>query len=219
MSNAPRRVPGCANGPLGSGMVDSNPLRLGVLLSGGGRTLLNIHDQIEEGRLHAQITCVISSRPDAQGVKRADRLGLAVHVVSHKETPTPEFHARIGRLLRDAHVDLVCLAGFCVLWQIPPDFTGKVLNVHPALLPDFGGQGFYGRKVHEAVLAAGKTISGCTVHFCDNQYDHGPILLQKEVPVLPKDTPDSLADRVFAQECIAYPEAIARFAERSCGSG
>ena len=100
------------------------------------------------------------------------------------------------------------MAGFSCLWRIPLGFEGRVINIHPAMLPEFGGRGYYGRRVHEAVLAAGRTTSGCTVHYCDNEYDHGATILQRTVPVLPDDTPDTLADRVFREECIAYPEAI-----------
>jgi phosphoribosylglycinamide formyltransferase-1 len=100
------------------------------------------------------------------------------------------------------------MAGFLSLWTIPPDLAGRVLNIHPALLPKFGGKGMHGHHVHEAVLAAHETESGCTVHYADNTYDTGPIILQRKVPVLPADTPDSLAARVFEQECLAYPEAI-----------
>jgi phosphoribosylglycinamide formyltransferase-1 len=107
------------------------------------------------------------------------------------------------------------MAGFLSLWTIPSDFQGRVLNIHPALLsptegghPRFGGKGMHGHHVHEAVLAAGETESGCTVHYADNTYDTGPIILQKKVPVLPTDTPDALAARVFEQEKFAYPEAI-----------
>jgi folate-dependent phosphoribosylglycinamide formyltransferase PurN len=105
------------------------------------------------------------------------------------------------------------MAGFLQLLRIPDDFAGRVLNIHPALLPAFGGQGMYGRRVHKAVLAAGVKESGCTVHVADNEYDHGPIVLQRTVEVRPDDTPEALADRVFAAECEAYPEAIRLFAE------
>lgn len=190
---------------------EQGPLRLGVLLSGGGRTLANIQDHIAGGSLDARIVCVISSRTDADGVDRARRLGLPVHVVSRRDVPDPQFHERIRALLNDAEVELACMAGFCCFWHVPPEWLGRVINIHPALLPEFGGKGFHGDKVHAAVLAAGRTTSGCTVHFCDNQYDHGPIILQREVPVLASDTVESLAARVFDQECLAYPEAIRRF--------
>lgn len=189
-------------------MAKPNPLRLGILLSGSGRTLQNIHDQIADGELQAKVGCVISSRPDAFGAERARKLNLPVHVVARKQVPDPDFHDRIARHLTDANIELVCMAGFCTLWRIPPQYQGRVINIHPALLPEFGGKGYYGMKVHAAVIAAGHRESGCTVHFCDNQYDHGPTIVQHRVPVLDNDTPQSLAARVFQQECIAYPEAI-----------
>jgi formyltetrahydrofolate-dependent phosphoribosylglycinamide formyltransferase len=124
-----------------------------------------------------------------------------------------EFSQRIFEACRRARAELVCLAGFLQLLPIPDDFGNRVLNIHPALIPAFCGKGFYGHRVHEAVLAYGAKVSGCTVHFADNQYDHGPIVLQRVVPVLDDDTADTLAARVFEQECEAYPEAIRLFAE------
>jgi phosphoribosylglycinamide formyltransferase-1 len=132
--------------------------------------------------------------------------------VVHRESMTPQaFQDAITKAVSDA--DLVCMAGFLSLWRIPDDMMGRVINIHPALLPDFGGKGMYGLRVHRAVLAAGRTESGCTVHFCDNEYDHGPIILQRKVPVLPDDTPESLSARVFEQECIGYPEAVRLFCD------
>src|SRR5206468_7149292 len=124
-----------------------------------------------------------------------------------------EFSQRIFELCRRAQADLVCLAGFLQLLLVPDDFLGRVLNIHPSLIPAFCGKGFYGHHVHEAVLAYGVKVTGCTVHFADNQYDHGPIVLQRTVPVLDDDTPDTLAARVYEQECAAYPDAIRLFAE------
>ena len=193
-------------------MPEPEPLRIGILLSGSGRTLQNLHDHIADGRLQAEIACVISSRPDAYGVERARRLNLPLYVVSRARMPDPDFHDHIAAHLLDANIGLVCMAGFCTLWRIPLEFEGRVINIHPALLPEFGGRGCYGRKVHQAVIAAGRRQSGCTVHFCDNEYDHGPIILQRRVSVLDDDTAESLAARVFQQECIAYPEAITRLA-------
>jgi phosphoribosylglycinamide formyltransferase-1 len=190
--------------------LPSGSIRLAVLISGGGRTLLNLHRRILEGALHATIATVVSSRDGAAGVARSRAAGLPTHVVERRRLTADAFQRQITRTV--AGVDLVCMAGFLSLWRIPDELRGKVINIHPALLPDFGGTGMYGRRVHEAVLAAGKTTSGCTVHFCDNQYDNGPIILQRTVPVLPGDTPDTLAARVFEQECIAYPEAIQLFA-------
>lgn len=187
------------------------PLRLAVLISGGGRTLLNLHEHIQRGALPATIETVISSRGDVAGVDRARAAGLPVRVIERKGLTPSEFDTRIAQAVDD--VELVCMAGFLSLWRMPPEFIGRVINVHPALLPDFGGPGMYGHRVHEAVLAAGRKESGCTIHFCDNEYDHGPILLQRRVPVLSGDTPDSLAARVFEQECVAYPEAVRMFGE------
>ena len=131
-----------------------------------------------------------------------------------KQMPdTATYSRRIADLLDAAGVELVIQAGFLSLWHVPPQYEGRVMNIHPALLPGFGGHGMFGHHVHEAVLAAGCKVSGCTVHFVTNEYDAGPIIVQRCVPVLESDTPDSLADRVFEQECVAYPEAIRLFAE------
>lgn len=188
-----------------------NPLRLGILLSGGGRTMLNLHDRILDGTLPARIDVVVSSRADAKGVERARARGLIVQVVPRNELSEEEFQRRITVAMQS--VDLVCMAGFLSLWKIPPEFAGRVMNIHPALLPAFGGPGMYGEKVHRAVLAAGAKESGCTVHFCDNDYDEGPIILQRRIAVLNGDNEESLAARVFAEECVAYPEAVRLFAE------
>ena len=176
--------------------------RLGVLLSGGGRTLQNLLDRIADGRLRATVICVLSDRPGAFGLERARRAGI-----SHATESDPE---RIYDFLREHGVDLVCLAGYLRRLPIAEDFAGQILNIHPALLPKFGGKGFYGDRVHRAVLEAGETESGCTVHFCDDSYDTGSIVLQRRVPVEADDTIDTLAARVFEAECEAYPEAIAR---------
>ena len=171
--------------------------------------MLNLQEHIASGRLNARIEVVISSRADAKGVERTRQAGLQTTVIDRKRVSDEAFQRRITEAV--AGVDLVCMAGFLSLWQIPEAFRYRVMNIHPALLPEFGGYGMYGRRVHEAVLAAGRKVSGCTVHICDNEYDHGPIILQREVPVLPEDSVDTLAARVFEQECIAYPEAIRRF--------
>ena len=189
-------------------------------MSGSGRTLQNFIDVISAGELDARIAVVIADRPEIKGIQRAQDAGLKAVLIPRKGTPPDQFSRRITDALTDAKVDLVCLAGFLSLWTIPARFEGRVMNIHPALLPKFGGKGFYGHHVHEAVLKNSEMVSGCTVHFCDNQYDHGPIILQREVPVLPDDTPDTLGDRVFEQELIAYPEAIRLFgADRLCVEG
>lgn len=189
-------------------------LRLGVLLSGGGRTLLNILDEIKANRLDAEVVAVIASRP-CKGIERCRDAGLDVHVVPYREMPDIKtYSSRLAELLDQAQVDLVIQAGFLSLWHIPSRYEGKVMNIHPALLPSFGGKGMYGHHVHEAVVAAGCKVSGCTVHFVTNEYDAGPIIIQKCVPVYDTDTPDDVADRVFEQECVAYPEAIDLFARQ-----
>lgn len=193
--------------------ANTKKLRLGVLISGGGRTMINLHELAKVGELPAEVTIVIASR-QCKGVERAESLGLPVQIVPYKEMPDTEtYSARIVELLDAAGVNLVIQAGFLSLWQIPAKYEGRVMNIHPALLPDFGGKGMFGHHVHEAVIAAGRKTSGCTVHFVTNEYDSGRIILQREVPVLEDDDADSLAARVFEQECIAYPEAIRMFAE------
>ncbi len=188
-------------------------LRLGVLISGGGSTLANFVEKIAAGQLSAEIPLVIASRPDCAGVARSRSAGLRCEVVERREFPdTLQFSAALFNLCREARVDLVAMAGFLALIEVPEDFRLRVMNIHPALIPAFCGKGFYGHKVHEAVLERGAKVSGCTVHFADNHYDHGPIILQICVPVQDLDTPDSLAQRVFAAECLAYPEALRLYA-------
>lgn len=190
------------------------PLRLAVLLSGSGTTLQNLLDRIADGRLRAQVVRVVSSKADAFGLERARIAGIPTAVVTRKSCASAEeFSEHIFAEVRPSGADLVCLAGFLQLLPIPDDYLGRVMNIHPALIPAFSGKGYYGHHVHEAALATGVKVSGCTVHFADNLYDHGPIISQSTVPVLDDDTPDTLADRVFEQECEAYPEAIRLFAE------
>ncbi len=200
-----------------TGKINIKKLRLGVLISGGGRTMVNIQELIEAGKLPAEIAVVIASRP-CKGVERAEAMHLPVHIVPYKQMPDTEtYSAKIAEILDATEVDLVIQAGFLSLWHIPHRYEGRVMNIHPALLPDFGGAGMYGRHVHEAVLASGRKESGCTVHFVTNEYDAGRIILQRKVPVLKGDDADTLAARVFEQECIAYPEAIRLFAAGKLG--
>jgi formyltetrahydrofolate-dependent phosphoribosylglycinamide formyltransferase len=188
-------------------------MKVGFLVSGGGTTVANCRDLVEAGELDIEISVVVASRPGTKAIARAESWGVPSFVVPRKEcADAEEFGRRITEIL-DAHgVELVCLAGFLSLYPIPPHFEGKVLNIHPALIPAFCGKGYYGHHVHEAVIASGVKVSGCTVHIADNEYDHGPIVLQRTVPVTYEDDPDTLAARVFEQECIAYPEAIRLFA-------
>jgi formyltetrahydrofolate-dependent phosphoribosylglycinamide formyltransferase len=192
----------------------NRPLRLAVLLSGGGATLQNLLDHAAPGRLRARVVQVVSSNPKAFGLTRAEQAGIPADVVQRKRCASiDEFSRRIFDPCRAAGADLICLGGFLQLLRIPDDYRGRILNIHPSLIPSFCGKGFHGRRVHEAVLDAGVKVSGCTVHFVDDEYDHGPIVVQRAVPVLEDDTPETLAERVFTQECIAYPDAVRLFAE------
>lgn len=192
-------------------MVES-PISLAVLLSGSGTTLQNLIDEIAAGTLHATIPIVIASRPGLTGSYRATKNGIPNVVVDRKQFATvAEFSREVFRHVDAADVNLVCLAGWLCLLDLPDRYAHKAMNIHPALLPSFGGKGMYGAKVHEAVIDQGCKVSGCTVHFLDNGYDTGPIIVQRTCPVLDDDTPVSLAHRVFGEEKIAYPEAIRLF--------
>lgn len=190
------------------------PVNVAVLLSGSGRSLQNLIDRINTGRLDARISLVVSSRADAYGLERARAARIPTALVESRKFRNFIKMSDAITLELDRHpVDLIVLAGFMCFYRIPDRFIGRTMNIHPALIPAFSGKGFYGHFVHEAVLRAGCKITGCTVHFVDNEYDHGPIILQRCVPVQDADTPDTLAARVFEQECETYPEAIQLFAE------
>jgi phosphoribosylglycinamide formyltransferase-1 len=174
--------------------------KMAVLLSGSGRTLDNFHENIQAGTLNAEIKVVISNVKNVLGLQKAEKYGY------------PNFHAvgneAINAILKDYDINLICLAGYLKLYEPPPQLERNVLNIHPALIPSFCGDGFYGMRVHRAVKAKGVMVSGCTVHFADNRYDEGPIVVQKCVPLEYDDTPEEIAAKVFAMECIAFPEAI-----------
>lgn len=194
--------------------LNTPKLRIGALISGGGRTLLNILDRIHQGEIHAEIPLVISSQSGIAGVQRMKDAGLTVKVIRKKDhADIRAFSQAMEDALIEAQVDLVIQGGWLCLWNIPKRYDNSVMNIHPALLPSFGGQGMWGHHVHEAVLKAGCKVSGCTVHFCTDEYDKGPIIVQRTCPVFSDDTPDTLAARVFEQECLAFPEAIKLFAE------
>ena len=185
------------------------PVRLAVLLSGGGTTLQNFIDQIADGRLAAEIVLVVASRADAGGLQRARSAGIpAVAVPRNAFVDVAAFNDALHAELARHELDLILLAGFLSPFQPRERYRDRVLNIHPALIPAFCGKGFYGERVHRAVLAAGVKVSGCTVHFADDQYDHGPIILQGVVPVLDDDTPEALAARIHALENELYPEAV-----------
>jgi len=193
-------------------MADPRHLRLAVMLSGSGRTLENLLEGIDGGTLPASVAVVISSRADVRGARIAERAGLPVRVLPPGGQGVDRWSESIFAACREARADLVVMAGFLHLVRIPHDFAGRVINIHPSLLPAFGGRGFHGMNVHRAVLERGCTVSGCTVHLVDDEYDHGRVLLQEAVPVLADDSPESLAARVFAAECQTLPEAIRRIA-------
>ena len=191
-----------------------SPPRWVVLISGGGTTLENLVEKISAGRLPAQIVLVISSNPKAAGLDIARAAGLPTKVIQRASFPEPQAYSEaVFGACRDAGCQWVAMGGYLTHVLIPPDFENRVLNVHPALIPAFCGKGFYGLRVHRAVLEYGAKVSGCTIHFVDNQYDHGPVILQKVVPVADDDTPETLAARVFEAECEAYPEALRLLAE------
>jgi len=183
--------------------------RLAILASGGGRSLENLAAVIGRGELAAEIALVLANSEEAFALERARRLGLATAVVPHRAfADSAAFSAAVFREIEARGADLVVLAGFLRKLEIPERWLGRVLNIHPALLPSFGGKGFYGERVHKAVLERGVQFTGCTVHYVTNEYDAGPIVLQRCVAVHDDDTPETLATRVFEEEKLALPEAL-----------
>ncbi len=187
----------------------ANPLRIAVLISGGGTTLRNLLNRQSTNELPAEIVCVVSSHPNARGNAYATESGIPLHIVRRKDHETAtSFRDAVFSPCRSASVDLVVMGGFLKHVLIPGDFENRVINIHPSLLPKYGGKGFYGSRVHQAVIDNKETESGCTVHFVDDLFDHGEVILQRRVDVLPGDTADTLAARVFQEECEALPQAI-----------
>ncbi len=181
-------------------------MKLAVLLSGSGRTLDNFHERIKAGTMAGSIEVVISNQADALGLTKAKNYGYpAFHAVGNEAT---------NKVLADYDVDLVLLAGYLKLYEPPEHLRRSVLNIHPSLIPAFCGAGMYGMRVHRAVKERGVKVSGCTVHFANEIYDEGPIIVQKSVPLADGDTPDDIAAKVFAAECEAYPEAINKVIEK-----
>jgi phosphoribosylglycinamide formyltransferase-1 len=190
-----------------------SPLKLAVLISGGGTTLRNLIQRIDQGKLDATIEIVVSSNPQARGLAFAADAGIECHVVERREAGDDlAFSRAVFDACRGSDCHVAVMGGFLKFVPIPPDFEWRVVNIHPALIPAFCGRGFFGHHVHQAVIDYGAKLSGCTVHFVDNEYDHGPIILQRAVPVLDGDTADALAARVFEAECEAYSEALAMIA-------
>lgn len=189
--------------------MSSRP-RIAVAVSGGGRSLENLAHMSASAELGAEIALVVSNTAKAPALERARRLGLEHVVVDHRQfADTPSFSAAIFREVETRGAVLLVLAGFLRKLEVPPAWARRVINIHPALLPKFGGSGMFGERVHAAVLAAGERVSGCSVHYVTNEYDAGPIVLQRRTPVHAGDTPETLAARVFEEEKIALPAAIA----------
>jgi phosphoribosylglycinamide formyltransferase 1 len=202
MSDAPRNPP-----------INNSPIRLAVCVSGEGTTLQNLIEQIKSRRLKAELVQVVASRPRIGAIARAEAAKIPLALANYNARSRTEFSNSVFEPIRHSKADLVILAGFLALVKIPPEYKGRVINVHPSLIPSFCGKGFYGSKVHEAALAMGVKVSGCTIHFADDSYDTGPIIAQRAVPVLENDSVDTLTARVFGEECKALPEAIALYAE------
>ena len=185
--------------------------RIGILASGGGSNMMAILARIDAGEIHGDVVVVISDRPQALALERARKAGIATVVIEPRAYPSREaFSQALVAQLQEARVELVCMAGFMriISSDFIAAFSGRILNVHPSLIPSFCGPGYYGHHVHEAVLAYGVKVSGCTVHFVEEEVDGGPIIVQRVVPVLDWDTPDTLAARVLIEEHQAYPEAV-----------
>ena len=202
MSESPRDPP-----------IKNPPIRLAVCVSGEGRTLQNLIDRVASKQLRATIVQVVASRPRIGAISRAEAAGIPLALAAQGKPGLAEFSASVFAPIRQHSADLVILGGFLSLLEIPRDYVHRVMNVHPALLPSFGGRGLHGRKVHEAVLESGVKVSGCTVHFADDQYDAGPIIAQHAVPVLEGDTAETLGERVFQAECQTLPYAVALYAD------
>jgi formyltetrahydrofolate-dependent phosphoribosylglycinamide formyltransferase len=198
----------------------ADDVRLAVLLSGSGRTLENFLAKIAGQELPVRIVAVVSSRGDVRGVTVAREAGLPCGIFRRKDYDSVAAHNRaINDWLAGYRPEMIALAGYLCFYIAPDRFAGPVVNIHPALLPRYGGQGYFGNRVHRAVLGAGDTETGCTVHLVDEQYDHGRILGQKKVPVLPDDDVDALAARVFGAECEIYPAILADLARGIRSSG
>ena len=189
-------------------------LPIAVLISGTGRTLKNINQRVAAGTLDVDVRLVIASSPKATGVQFAADAGAPSRVLVRKDYDSDGAYSEaIFDACREVRAELVVLAGWLKLLVVPDDYRNRVVNIHPGLIPSFCGKGYYGHHVHEAAIDYGVKLSGCTVHFVDHQYDHGPVILQKAVPVSHEDTADSLAARVFEAECEALPEALQLIAE------
>ena len=190
-------------------------MKLGFLASGSGTNMQAIVDACRDGRLPAEPVAVVGNNSRSQALERARRQGIPAFHLSSRTHPDPDaLDAAVASVLSNCGAGILCLAGYMKLLgpRTLRAFEGRVLNIHPALLPRYGGRGFYGRAVHEAVLASGDTESGATVHLVDELYDHGPVLAQARVPVLPGDTPETLAARVLKREHLLFTDTLRRIA-------
>jgi len=190
--------------------------KIAVFVSGGGSNFIAIHRQIIQGNILGKIVMVFSNNPNCGAIKFAEENSIPIFIINAARYPNA--HTRDEFLLKTclkAEIDLICLAGFMKMLpqNIVKHYEYRILNIHPGLLPEFGGKGFYGTRVHEAVINTGKRESGATVHFVDEIYDHGPIILQKKVEVMETDTPESLAARVLKLEHELFPEVVKAFCE------
>lgn len=189
------------------------PLRVAVLISGSGSTLANLLACQQRDGLAIEFALVISSSPKASGLRHAEQAAIPTEIVARKSFADPQAHSQaIFGLCRQHDVQLVVMGGYLELLAIPDDFANRVINIHPSLIPAFSGHGFYGLRVHTAAIEYGVKISGCTVHFVDNQYDHGPIIAQRSCPVSGDDTAQDVQRRVGELERQLYPEVIAAIA-------
>ncbi|MFK7765973.1 MAG: phosphoribosylglycinamide formyltransferase [Mariniblastus sp.] len=185
------------------------PFKIAVLISGGGTTLKNLIEYRNRGELDVEIALVVSNKPNAGGLDFASEAAIETAIVNHKEfDDCVSFSESVFDKCRAAKVDLVVMGGFLRRVKIPNDFCNRVINIHPSLIPSFCGKGNYGSRVHQAVVDYGCRVSGCTVHFVDDHYDHGPIIAQQTVEVFERDTAAVLAARVFEKECELYPSVI-----------
>lgn len=197
-------------------------IEIAVFASGGGSNLQALLDYFNgEEQRQGRVTLVVSDRSDAGALERARRSGVEARVIEVRGRGEDEIADEMLDLLREAGIGLVVLAGYLRLVpaRVVSKFRGRILNIHPALLPSFGGRGMYGMRIHRAVIEAGCTVSGVTVHYVDERYDTGPILIQWPVPVLPHDSPEELAARVLVVEHRLLPVAVDVVAERIAGGG
>ncbi len=184
-------------------------IKIAVWISGGGTTLSNILDCVSKGTLEVEVCLVVSSSAEVGGVEIARTAGIEMQVVARGEFHSPdEYRDEMFRRSRELGVHYVVMAGFLKHVLIPSDFTNRVVNIHPSLIPAFCGKGMYGNRVHQAVVDSGVTVSGCTIHFVDNEFDHGPIIYQQNVQVVAGDCAEDVRQRVFVAECEAYPKVL-----------